>query len=499
MAKPRACDACALRKVRCTGQLPCPNCARTGFTCSYAKQPRKSGPKGPRRTTRTRVHEQLQSLSQGAPTPLHSQPDRNQNPAASPLTFSPPASSVVPEWKIAFTLSDVLAYLDTYRHRMYPVWPVISVDRLCSALIANESHCETCALAFAVCAGTGAQLQLRSTTESRADLADRFAIESEKFRLKYDYRESHTIEAILVPLFLHFYYGARGKRKTASFLLREAVSLCQLVGLDKEETYQDLDAEEESYRLRTFWLLYVTERGHAMQHGTPVCLTKSIAPASSDSQNSSEFLQAFCSLAQLFVSVDGVLVGSDGSSKYNREMLIRIQNHLRQYDQWPMEWNEAQRSDVSITQHWLRMLVWQLSLSNVSLSSEPGDDSMSFTYPAQVSRDALRSISTVSFDALVVHGPGMLAKMSDITNTLLDVMTCVHSLPPQMFIQARQVLHEFCCYLVKLNGNREGLDWIRKRLAESNLLLEPVSEPRVISELSGEGEVMDDKNALYHD
>jgi hypothetical protein len=54
------------------------------------------------------------------------------------------------------------------------------------------------------------------------------------------------------------------------------------------------------------------------------------------------------------------------------------------------------------------MLVWQLSLRNVSMSSEPTDDSMSFIYPAHVSRDALQSISTVSMDALVAHGPGMV-------------------------------------------------------------------------------------------
>ncbi|KAL2840097.1 hypothetical protein BJX68DRAFT_258617 [Aspergillus pseudodeflectus] len=480
MTRPRACDACALRKVRCTGQQPCPNCTRTGFKCSYAKQPRKSGPKGPRRSTRARVHEQLETLSKDIP--------------------------VVP-WKRAFTLSDVLAYLETYKDRMYPVWPVIDVARLNAALQADETDYETCALAFAVCAGTGAQLQLKSSDQPSNDLADRFATESERHRLKYEYRESSTIEAILIPLFLHFYYGARGKRLTASFLLREAVSICQLLGLDKEETYHGLDMEEESYRRRTFWLLYVTERGHAMQHGTPVCLTKSIALSRQEAcgnQNSSQLLQAFHSLTHLFASVDGVLVNSETSSNYSMEILVRIQHELRRYEQWPLEWNEVQRSDISITQHWLRMLVWQLSLSNVSLSSEPGgDDSMSFTYPARVSRDALRDISSVSFDALVAHGPGMQAKLCDITNTLLDVMTCVHSLTPEMFVQARHVLHEFCCYLARLNGNREGLDWVRKRLVESNLLLEPVTELPAIAELiddeedlaEGNGEVYDSNNS----
>ncbi|KAL2818717.1 hypothetical protein BDW59DRAFT_181849 [Aspergillus cavernicola] len=516
MARPRACDACSLRKIRCAGQLPCPTCIKAGFQCTFEKRPRKSGPKGPRGTTRARVNEQLQNLRSEQTVP---KPPISSSPIPDEVTnwnndglFTSPLVAVAPSpapWESAFTLSDVCAYLETYNQRMYPVWPVINVARLISALSADTNNCETCALAFAVCAGTGAQLQLNCDTRESTGiglpngmnpipLADRFAAEAERCRSEYDYRESTTIEAILVPFFLHIYYGAKGKRQTSSFLLREAVTLCQLLDLDKEKTYQGLDPEEESYRRRTFWLLYVTERGHAMQHGTASCLAKSIGLPSSDDQNKPQVLRAFHSLVRLFASVEGVLVDSEVSAgrpnqKCSREMLVRLQHELRQRDQWPVEWNEAQRSDISVTQQWLRMLVWQLSLSNVSMSSEPGEDSMSFTYPAHVSRDALRSISTVSLDALVVHGPGMQVKICDITNTLLDVMTCVHSLPPDMFVQTRQILHELCCYLVKLNSNQGNLDSIRKRLIESNLLLEPVSELRAISE-----EFYDDYETTHH-
>lgn len=431
MARPRACDACSLRKVRCTGSLPCSNCSNTGFKCSFAKTPKKSGPKGPRHATRARVSAQLQRLGNErhtvpSPCPLPSAPNegpdwRCRNFSNSPLSSS---SSQYETWKLSFSIHDVFAYLEIYKQKMYPVWPVINGAKLSCAISANENDHEACALAFAVCAGTGAQLQLKSTPQewnalnlpgelSSIALADRFATEAENCRTRYDYRESSSAESILIPLFLHFYYGAKEKRQTASFLLRESVSLCQIHALDKEEAYQNLDLSEESYRRRIFWLLYVTERGHAMQHGTPICLTKSVSLPSDDTQ-SSQVLEAFHSLVQLFASVDGVLVDSEAvtekhDNRCSRERLVRIQHELRQNDQWPMEWNETQRSDVSVTQQWLRMLVWQLSLSNVTMSSEAGDDSMSFAYPAHVSRDALRSISAVSFDALVAHGPGMVS------------------------------------------------------------------------------------------
>jgi hypothetical protein len=248
-------------------------------------------------------------------------------------------------------------------------------------------------------------------------LEDRFAVEAERYRSKYDYRESTTTEAILIPLFLHFYYGAKGKKRTTSFLLQEAVTLCRLMDLDKEEKYRDLNPEDENYRRRIFWLLYVTERGHAMQHGTPICLTKSIGLPSNDGCNKPHVLEAFNCLIHLFSAVDGVLVDPEADTKrqgqkYSMEVLSQLQHKLRPHDQWPLQWTEAQRSDIAMTQQWLRILVWQLSLRNVSMSSESADDSMSFTYPAHVSKDALRSISTVRLDALLAHGPGMVSASS---------------------------------------------------------------------------------------
>jgi hypothetical protein len=381
----------------------------------------KSGPKGPRKSTLARISNQLQTLNNNHAeeelSVLHSGKRESGIPSHS-------ASLSALEWKSAIAFSVVLTYLEIYNERMYPVWPVIDILRVKTALQTNPNDCEMCALAFALCASTGASLQLDLVTSQgnhssfpherdAMALTDRFAAEAERYRSMYEYRESSTREAILVPLFLHIYYGTKSKKQTTSLLLRESVTLCQLMGLDNEETYRGLNTEEESYMRRTFWLLYVTERGHAMQHGTGTCLSESISLPLTDNHSEPQVLQAFNSLVHLFVSVDGVLIDANACTgteqrSCSRETLSRIQNELCQHRQWPTEWNELQRSDVSITQQWLRMLVWQLSLRNVSMSSEPTDDSMSFIYPAHVSRDTLQSISTVSMDALVAHGPGMV-------------------------------------------------------------------------------------------
>lgn len=185
---------------------------------------------------------------------------------------------------------------------MYPVWPVINAEQIIAALRLDWKKAELCALVFVVCADTGAQLRYNSYaqelsaactprgTDSMA-LKDRFAVEAERYGSEYDYRESITNEAILIPPFLHFYYGAKGKNRITTLLLREAVTLCRSMKLDKEETYRDLNSEDEGCRRRTFWLLYVTERGHAMQGGTHICLAETIILPSDDDKNNPLVLQ----------------------------------------------------------------------------------------------------------------------------------------------------------------------------------------------------------------
>ena len=212
-----------------------------------------------------------------------------------------------------------------------------------------------------------------------------------------------------MPLFLHFYYGTKVRNRTTSHLLRESVTLGQLIGLDKEESYYGLHPGEEDYRRRTFWFLYVTERGHAMQNSISTCLTNSIKLPSPSYNIQDHVFDGFHKLLRLFKSMDdGILCPAVCNriitDQGYREKLCHVHRELRQQTHWPAKCNETQKADISITQQWLRILVWQLSLRNISMSSDPGDDIMSLTYPIHVARDALHYTSALSLPALVAQG-----------------------------------------------------------------------------------------------
>ncbi len=55
------------------------------------------------------------------------------------------------------------------------------------------------------------------------------------------------------------------------------------------------------------------------------------------------------------------------------------------------------------------MLVWQLAMKKVSMTTSSSEDPLSLTYPAHVARDCLAFLSHVSLESIVAHGPGMVS------------------------------------------------------------------------------------------
>lgn len=50
-----ACDACKLRKVKCSSESPCPGCVTAGISCTFNKRPLVRGPRGLRAKTIRRI------------------------------------------------------------------------------------------------------------------------------------------------------------------------------------------------------------------------------------------------------------------------------------------------------------------------------------------------------------------------------------------------------------------------------------------------------------
>lgn len=239
---------------------------------------------------------------------------------------------------------------------MYAVWPVVYAEALVAEIDHRMVENETLALTFAVCAATGIQLRLddnfRGQVLQQAGTTDHFASEAERVRKSLGSQETISLASILIPFFLHVYYYGRNKKVAAALCLREALTLCELLHLDKEQAYESLSHAEQVHRRKIFWLLFVTERGNGMLSRT--VLRPDIGlPLAQDDRDPTQ-LAAFLKLVQLFIAVDDPIFGSE--SRYANDMLTtetldRLQQELS-VDASALSTNEVQRTDLAITQHW---------------------------------------------------------------------------------------------------------------------------------------------------
>ncbi|KAF7509932.1 hypothetical protein GJ744_007246 [Endocarpon pusillum] len=176
-----------------------------------------------------------------------------------------------------------------------------------------------------------------------------------------DYKEEATINCILIPFFLHMYHCSKNVLFKAILLLREALTLYELLGLDNESMYETVEEEEQESKRKVLWLLVITERAHAIEYDAGVLLRNKIALPGPEDDRDPVVFSGFLSLVHLFVAAEGSLVGSgtDGGPTFSTELFSQLPQRLRDSLKLPSYSNGVQRTNICVTQQRMRMLVWQ--------------------------------------------------------------------------------------------------------------------------------------------
>ena len=144
---------------------------------------------------------------------------------------------------------------------MYPVWPIIKVERLVAALQRPDPDMEVFALAYAVAAATIAQIKPAPSSRPDNVTAEMMESRCQHARTACNKRQAPNITTLRIYFFMHIYYENQTPGCLQSILyLREAITVAQMLGLHRESYYRSVAQEEQQIRRRTFWLLFVTER-----------------------------------------------------------------------------------------------------------------------------------------------------------------------------------------------------------------------------------------------
>ncbi|KAF2261348.1 hypothetical protein CC78DRAFT_500227 [Lojkania enalia] len=468
----RACDPCSVRKVRCDGNKPCSRCLAASWACTYLKTHGKSGPKGPRRTTEEAIR-RIQECSKANEEKGRSNSETSLEDASheSPLEHFHESNDLELGWPdiapgAAFptpgkeptriSISCISHYLDIYQARGYPIWPVVDSDALLARLITHQEDMQAYGLAAAICAATISQFQIDAQPKSPVDepycvSSARFEDEARKAMNAYDHMEKVTICSLLSSFFLHVYSADIGRMTSSTVLLGEAITKAHILGLYKVSHYEPMNLEKQQYHLRIYWLLFITERAHSIQHDVPTALKRAPdLPALGDLHDGS-ITPAFLQLCRLFSLLDTtVTVERSGA----RRALTLAQKQLNDDVASKNLENELQRADISMTQQWMRIFLWQKALEVTSMSSTDPDHEFSFSFPAKVAKDVLSYLTSLSRESLEAHGPGMETKLFDIANSLADVMICVPAInrDSHFSIGPRDLIHSLSTLLGSFRG-----------------------------------------------
>ncbi|KAL8730956.1 MAG: hypothetical protein Q9166_003746 [cf. Caloplaca sp. 2 TL-2023] len=397
--------------------------SQAGLACTYDAIPQKKGPKG----SRAKVISELR-LKEGQKRAEHRRQESMHNygsPASSPS--SPRLSGLL-------TQELIDGCMDFYFAQLYPTMPIMHNDQLWTLVAEMDTSVEAYCLLCSFCAfmliqpgiETKGSQAIRPLVNScsRTTLGGGLLDDALRRRKGYDYIESSSVNAVITSFFLFGCFFGLDKHNTAWFHLREATTLAQIIGMQDEKTYSNCSPVVATSMRRLFWLLFVTERAYALQRHRPLTLHATIN-LPSVAEDPSNPVAGFIHLVNLYRPFDDIFIGLWNKSKTDCSTLClaQLQTQLSQALPAVLDSTETQAADLRTSQHWLRTMVWQLSITNGYLSSTSPDSSMTFGYPIEIAKDLVAVTSQLSRRSMEVHGVGLIEKIFDVACTLIDVMS----------------------------------------------------------------------------
>ncbi|KAJ2958161.1 hypothetical protein NQZ79_g6254 [Umbelopsis isabellina] len=273
-----------------------------------------------------------------------------------------------------------------------------------------------------------------------------------------------TLDMVLTSFYMFACFFGLHEDDSAWFRLREAITLGQILKLHEPSAYESLEHDERERRLRTYWILAITERAVALQrghsigiHGHPSESMKSI----SQKFNIGELddfprnqLQLFDSVDEDFVNcwnghcagekcrklhtdkalslnssfANGQIIESkkpsfehEGSITFKRSAETYGNVDSRTPSRSKGRHTELQRADVEVTRHWLLNRLWYVCLTHGLIVGDTPHSPLRPDYPIAIARSMLVICEELTLASMEANGLGFCEKLYDIVRTLVIV------------------------------------------------------------------------------
>ncbi|KAF4332474.1 transcription activator [Fusarium beomiforme] len=438
----KACDPCRVRKVKCSGTNPCSQCGHLNLACVYSAATSRRKP-----TVRGRLVAQIREGVR--PDDARSNSASPQNDDPSPVAYNAIPTSI----GSAYSPDFFLGLLHDYERVVFPVNPIILPSEIVTAIQGMDQSFEDAALVYAYAAVT---VNL-SQTSWNPDCDVPFRI-TELMNLSFKAHKQAemstgimgkfpvSVKRIVTCLFLEICLMTFKRFDRTFIILREAIAMIQMLDLDR---YKDasLTDHELSTRQRLYCEISIHERFFTIVSGHPAILPR-LNPSlpAMDHEIPCHINEGFNRLIELFHVLDDTFLShwraqQDPQCTAPEMTATWIEHKQAELDQNEIDaaetdnalvangcgLTELQHVDLFITRLWMRILVWQLALSQGLLQSAPPQNShecFSMHFPAQRLSTQLRNLvlRLERVDSIGLHGSGIFQKLFEITSTVADVL-----------------------------------------------------------------------------
>lgn len=147
-------------------------------------------------------------------------------------------------------------------------------------------------------------------------------------------------------------------------------------------------------------------RGHTTRFDLPRTLQLESSIPELEVDEKPAVLFAFVSMCKLFQNFG--LAMDERAQDGDQGFYVAMHKRLRETQENAQFSSNLQRADFLITQQWMRVVLWKMSLFHIELSASPAEESLSLRLPDQIARNVMGHLNTFPTHIVEAHGLGMV-------------------------------------------------------------------------------------------
>lgn len=152
------------------------------------------------------------------------------------------------------------------------------------------------------------------------------------------------------------------------------------------------------------------DRGHTTRFELPRMLRLDPSLPELEVDENPAVLFAFAGMYNLFrhfgLAMDEVEQGR------SQEFYVAMHKRLQETREFPQHSSDLQRADLLITQQWMRIVLWKVSMFHIELMASPADESLSLSLPDQIGKTVAQYLNAFPMHIVEAHGLGMVGSVS---------------------------------------------------------------------------------------